>query len=82
MVLLDWCLPELRETKVVDQVRAANPACQIVALSVCPEDRAAALYAGVDRFVCKGDAPETLLVVVREVRESLSACGPLAPSNA
>jgi DNA-binding NarL/FixJ family response regulator len=82
MVLLDWGLPELRASGAVDHLRAANSACQIVALSASPEDRADALQAGVDRFVCKGDAPETLLLAVREVRESFQLCGPLAPSNA
>ena len=75
IVLLDWGLPELRANGAVRQLRASHPECQVVALSGRPEDREDAQRAGVVRFVCKGDPPESLLAVVRELRESRRLCG-------
>lgn len=68
VVLIDWGLPHLRASGAVAQLRAAHPACQLLALSGRPEERADALRAGVVGFVCKGDAPESLLAAVRELR--------------
>ena len=68
-ILLDWELPGLYPTAGLSQIRQAYPLAQIVALSSRPEARQAALQAGADVFVCKGDPPEPLLAALaHEVR--------------
>jgi hypothetical protein len=39
----------------------------MIAMSGRPEQRAEALRAGMDAFVCKGDAPEMLLGAMRSL---------------
>ena len=65
VVLIDWGLPGLGPDAVVERLRATCPACRLVALSGRPEHREESLRAGVTAFVCKGDAPEGLLAVLR-----------------
>jgi DNA-binding NarL/FixJ family response regulator len=65
VVLLDWDLPGLRTNGLLVKMRAELPLARLIALSGKPEQRLDALRAGVDAFVCKGDAPETLLDTLR-----------------
>jgi len=65
LVLLDWELPGLRADGFLDRLRVARPQLRLIALSGRPEQRIEALNAGVDAFVCKGDAPEALITTVR-----------------
>ena len=60
VALVDWELPGLR-------AREIPLMCRVVAMSGRPDQRQAALRAGAVRFVCKGDAPDTLLSVLREL---------------
>jgi len=72
LVLLDWELPGLRAADVpkkakpglLPALRARCPRVKVVALSGRPEARQAALAAGADVFVSKGDPPERLLAAV------------------
>jgi DNA-binding NarL/FixJ family response regulator len=68
MVMVDWDLPNLQASGVVERLRATHKACQFMALSGRPEEREDALRAGAVRFVCKGDPPESLLAALREVQ--------------
>jgi DNA-binding NarL/FixJ family response regulator len=61
VVLLDWELPGLQGGDALATLRFALPGCQLLALSGRPEHRAEALRAGARGFVCKGDAPDSLL---------------------
>lgn len=61
VVLLDWELPGLHGGDALATLRFALPGCQLLALSGRPEHRADALRAGARGFVCKGDAPDSLL---------------------
>jgi DNA-binding NarL/FixJ family response regulator len=60
-ILIDWELPGLSPTDGLSTVRKAFPSARIVALSSRPEAQQAALHAGADAFVCKGDPPEVVL---------------------
>ena len=73
VVLFDWDLPGLHVGNALNRLRAADPACRLVALSGRPEQRDAALHAGATSFVCKGDAPESLLGVLRELEAQSKA---------
>ena len=68
VVLLDWELPGLPDDDdVLSVLRARCPHLKVIALSGRPEARRAALAAGVDAFVSKGDPPERLLKTLRAV---------------
>lgn len=73
VVLLDWELPGLRSNGLLTQLRMTIPGLRTIAMSGRPEQRVDALRAGVDAFVCKGDAPETLLGAVRALAEAAAA---------
>ncbi len=68
LVLLDWELPGQNGDSALVELRAAWPELVVIALSGRPEARQAALAAGADAFVSKGDPPEQLLAVVDEYR--------------
>lgn len=65
VVLLDWELPGPPAPAVVAGIRALCPAARVVALSGRIEAYRAALAAGADAFVSKGDPPERLLGTLR-----------------
>ncbi len=65
LLLLDWELPGATGTGLLDRLHADVPAMRIIALSSRPEARPAALAAGADAFVSKGDPPDRLLAAIR-----------------
>ncbi|NIO69112.1 MAG: response regulator [Anaerolineae bacterium] len=67
LVLLDWELPGLRTDDRLSALRTLCPRLKVIALSGQPEARRAALTAGADAFVSKGDPPERLLTTLRAV---------------
>jgi DNA-binding NarL/FixJ family response regulator len=73
IVLLDWELPGLRTNGFLAQMRSVEPRLRTIAMSGRPEQRIEAMREGVDAFVCKGDAPETLLGAVRSLAEPTTA---------
>jgi len=66
VVLLDWELPGLGADRLLPTLRELCPRLKVIALSGRPEARQAALAAGVDAFVSKGDPPERLLAAVND----------------
>ena len=69
LVLLDWELPGLPNTTLLPPLHDHCPGLRVIALSSRPEVRKAALDAGVDAFVSKGDPPEQLLIAMDEAME-------------
>lgn len=67
LVLLDWELPGFGRDEL-DTLRSLCPSLTVIALSGQPEARQAALEAGADGFVSKGDPPERLLEAVAAQR--------------
>jgi DNA-binding NarL/FixJ family response regulator len=67
LVLLDWELPGLRTDDRLSALRRLCPRLKVIALSGQLEARRAALTAGADGFVSKGDPPEQLLTTLRAV---------------
>jgi len=63
LVLLDWELPGNADASLPASLR--NRCGRVIALSGRPEAESAALRAGADGFVSKGDPPERLLSVLR-----------------
>jgi len=68
VVLLDWELPGLQATNLLSALHSGGRLTIVIALSGRPEARWAALDAGVDAFVSKGDPPERLLAILDAVR--------------
>ena len=70
LVLLAWELPGNCPGKLPATLRETCPGLAVIALSGRPEAHGAALAAGVDAFVSKGDPPERLLTAIdqRHVR--------------
>jgi DNA-binding NarL/FixJ family response regulator len=74
LVLLDWELPEpaasqdntAAKRKTMESLRAICPRLMVIVLSGRPEARKAALEAGANAFVSKGDPPERLLAALHE----------------
>lgn len=66
LVLIDWELPGLN-MGLLPSLRQHFPHLFVVALSGRPEARQAALCAGADAFVSKGDPPERLLRALRAI---------------
>jgi DNA-binding NarL/FixJ family response regulator len=69
MLLLDWELPGFGP-QVMAELRALCPTLTVIALSGQPQAQEAALKAGVDAFVSKGDPPERLLAAIGACRAS------------
>lgn len=69
LVLLDWELPGRGGTGTLDRLQAARPGLLVIALSGRPEARRAALAAGADVFVSKGEPPERLLAAVEGCKQ-------------
>jgi DNA-binding NarL/FixJ family response regulator len=67
LVLLDWELPGLPAATLLPLLHDHCPDLRVIALSSRPEVRQAALDAGADDFVSKGDPPERLLIAIDEV---------------
>jgi len=67
LLLLDWELPGLQPADpLLPVLRALCPHLSVIALSGRPEVYRAALAAGADAFVSKGDPPERLLSAVND----------------
>ncbi len=76
VVLLDWELPGLGVDRLLPTLRDLCPRLKVIALSGRQEARQAALDAGVDAFVSKGDPPERLLAAVNDCCQQSFGCGP------
>lgn len=66
LVLLGWELPGLAMVGSLSALRRIYPNLYVIALSGRPEARRAALAAGADAFVSKGDPPERLLAAIND----------------
>lgn len=64
LVLLDWELPGSQAADLLFALHQHYPHLAVIALSGRPEAGRAALAAGADAFVSKGDPPERLLAVL------------------
>lgn len=60
ILLVDWELPQWRPAQLLPPLRQRQPGLRVIALSLRPELEQAALAAGADAFVSKGDPPERL----------------------
>ena len=64
LVLLDWSVAEAMAERLMVDLRCECPSVRVIVLSGRPEARKAALAAGADTFVSKGNPPEHLLAAI------------------
>ena len=64
VLLLSWELPDQDIAPLLPELRMFCPDLEVIVLSGRPEARQAALAAGADSFVSKGDPPECLLLAI------------------
>lgn len=64
VVLLDWTLADPGAASLLPALHCECPGLGIIVLSGRPEDHQAALAAGADAFVSKGNPPEHLLAAI------------------
>jgi DNA-binding NarL/FixJ family response regulator len=74
VILLDWELPGMSADDLLSALRRKCPDVLVVALSGRVSARRAALAAGADAFVSKGDPPERLLSAIDCCAERRSTC--------
>lgn len=68
LIVLDWELGgKVTGKTLVTQLHRFDHRLRIVALSIDPEARQAALAAGADAFISKGDMPEQVLHILEEL---------------
>jgi len=65
MVLLDWELPNTNRENALHSMRKVYPNVDVIVLSGRPEAKKAALAAGANAFISKGDPPERLLAAMK-----------------
>lgn len=66
-IILDWELPGSPSRERVSVLRALVPALKVIALSIRPESKAAALEEGVETFVCKTESPDVILESIQNI---------------
>lgn len=66
LLLLDWELSNLKVSDMIPVLRYLHPELKIIALSGRPEASKAAIAAGVDAFVSKGENSEKLLETINK----------------
>jgi DNA-binding NarL/FixJ family response regulator len=64
LMLLDWNLAGADAAELLLELRCDRPDLRVIVLSGRPEAREAALAAGADAFVSKGDPPDRLLAAI------------------
>jgi len=66
LLLLDWELSNRILSETISVLRQLAPGIRIIALSVRPEAAMAAMKAGVNAFVSKGENSDRLLSIIYE----------------
>jgi DNA-binding NarL/FixJ family response regulator len=64
LVLLEWELSQENNGGLISSLKEDHPQMKVVVLSGQPKWRKAALNAGADDFVSKGDPPERLMMML------------------
>jgi DNA-binding NarL/FixJ family response regulator len=67
LVVLDWDLPRVQNQGFLTVLRSDHRNLTVLALSSRPEERPAALAAGADGFICKGESPDHLVALLRSI---------------
>jgi len=66
-LILDWELAGQPTRQRVSVLQALVPGLKVIALSMRPESKQAALEEGVDAFICKTESPVVILDEIRKI---------------
>jgi two-component system response regulator DesR len=75
LVLLDWELPGRPAAALLFAFHGLGSKPKVIIMSARPEAEKAAMTAGADAFVCKGEPPDQLLIRFRELVQGLGSNG-------
>ncbi len=75
IVLMDARMPELDGIEATRIIKTKTPEVRVIVLSMYAEYQAAALAAGADAFVSKGEPPEQLLAALTAAASSSGESG-------
>lgn len=67
VVFMDVMMPGLDGISATGLIKQQAPQVKVIALSIACDDRAEALAAGADAFVCKGEPPGVILETLARV---------------
>lgn len=81
LVLLDWELPGHPPASLLAEAKSLNPRPQVIVLGQDLNAKQAALAAGADAFVLKGDSPTHLLTVIQQARSRQAAAREKEPTE-
>ena len=70
VVLMDARMPEMDGIEATRMIKTISEHTPVIVLSMYPEYQEAALAAGADAFISKGDPPERLLEALTKVSSS------------
>jgi DNA-binding NarL/FixJ family response regulator len=73
LILLDWGLLDQPIDELLSALRGLDFQVKVIILSSQPDIQEAALAAGVEAFVSKGDPPENLLTTLRALQQASKA---------
>ncbi len=68
LVLLEWELSTEINGRLISSLKEDHPQMNLVVLSGRPNARKAALNAGADDFVSKGDSPDRLMMILNSYK--------------
>ena len=68
LVLLEWELSKENNGRLLSSLKEDHPQMKVVILSGQPNCRKAALNAGADDFVSKGDSPDRLMMLLNSYK--------------
>jgi DNA-binding NarL/FixJ family response regulator len=71
-LLLDWSLPDVQHSQLIDTIHHINPSLRIIVMSANPETKVHAESLGVDFFVNKADSPMRLITTLRICENELA----------
>ena len=81
LVLLDWELPGHPPASLLAEARTLDPRPQVIVLGHDLKVKQAALAAGADAFVLKGDSPTHLLTAIRQCQSQPAAAREKKPTE-
>lgn len=68
VILLDWALPNRPLEEIISALHLLESRPGVILTNITPESEQAALLAGADAFVVRGDPPKNLLIAIESIR--------------
>jgi DNA-binding NarL/FixJ family response regulator len=76
VVVMDVLMPELNGIEATRLIKAIDPSIKIIIYSMYPDYQAAALFAGADAFIEKGEPSNTMVATIAALVKPYSESNP------